>query len=192
VHIVSDRRERVAATLVVRLLDFDGAELWRNESFLEIDANRSRAYFSHERAAILADAAPQRAVLAADVMDGSHRLSRSLHHFVRPKDLELPDPELTVLGPRALELETQATGRGAAHTPAEGNDCEQRYDMGSPALSFRVEAKKFAKNVRLAAGASRGRFSDNYFDLLPGEAVTVAFYGTLVGEVSATSLRDTY
>jgi len=34
-------------------------------------------------------------------------------------------------------------------------------------------------------------FSDNYFDLLPGEEVTVEWNGPLP-KVKATSIRDTY
>ena len=41
------------------------------------------------------------------------------------------------------------------------------------ALAVSVSAKQMARNVFLASGAVDGFFEDNYFDVLPGEIVTV-------------------
>ena len=40
-------------------------------------------------------------------------------------------------------------------------------------LTVSVSAKQLARNVFLASGAVDGFFEDNYFDVLPGETVTV-------------------
>ena len=67
------------------------------------------------------------------------------------------------------------------------------------ALAVNVGAKQFARNVFLATGAIDGTFDDNYFDLLPGETVTVTFKpralttpAALQAALTATSIADTY
>lgn len=166
VSVVSDRRDELRATLVGRLLDFEGTQLWHGESAVCVAPNQSQVHLTIDRASLLANAPANRSVLAMDLVDGPNRLGRSLHYFMRPKDLDLPDPELTV--------------RPVAS------------DNGNPRTLLRVEARKLAKSVRLSADDSEGRFSDNYFDLLPGEATTVEYSGLLHGAVSVTSIRDTY
>lgn len=165
VSLVSDRRDEVRATLVARLVDFEGAQLWRSEIDVRVRANRSEVHLTLDRDTLLAHGTAARSVLVIDLMAGPDRLSRCLHYFERPKDLDLPDPGLT--------LEVAAGG-------------------SSSATSLLVRARRLAKSVRLAVRGGDGRFSDNYFDLLPGEAVTVQYSGPLPGEVHAASIRDTY
>ena len=68
-----------------------------------------------------------------------------------------------------------------------------------PALAVTVAAKQLARNVFLSRGAVDGFFDDNYFDLLPGETVTVTFRprapttpAALQAALTATSIADTY
>ena len=67
------------------------------------------------------------------------------------------------------------------------------------ALAVTVGAKQLARNVFLATGAIDGFFDDNYFDVLPGETVTVTFRTAstddaeaLQAALTATSIADTY
>jgi hypothetical protein len=68
--------------------------------------------------------------------------------------------------------------------------------------SVRVTARRFARAVYLSTADGQGSFSDNFFDLLPGESVTVdwtAPAGTPVPDAARLSamlrmmtVRDTY
>src|SRR5205814_196776 len=89
VYGVSDRRAETPARLSMRLLDFDGRELWRKDSDLRLAANASQVLFSAARAELLRGADPKRVVLVAELNEGGQRLSRALHYFVT-KDLALP------------------------------------------------------------------------------------------------------
>ena len=67
------------------------------------------------------------------------------------------------------------------------------------ALTVSVGAKQLARNVFLASGAVDGFFDDNYFDVLPGETVTVTFRpraattpAALQAALTATTIADTY
>jgi beta-mannosidase len=163
-YVVSDRRDDTAARLVLRLVDFNGREHWRKESQVHIEGNSSKVYFTASEHEVLAGAEPNGVVLVAEVFEGAQALSRDLHYFVKAKELDLPDPELT------LEVMPRA-------------DRE---------LSVRVRARKLARNVQLSADAAEGMFSDNYFDLLPGEAVTVNWKGPTAVHIKAASIRDTF
>ncbi len=63
----------------------------------------------------------------------------------------------------------------------------------------RLTATRLAKDVYLSAPGLKGRFSDNFFDLLPGQSQDVAFLGEAVVGADAlrqalkiTSLKDSY
>jgi beta-mannosidase len=163
-HIVSDRRDDTPARLVLRLVDVDGRELWKKESDLVIARNVAKVYFTAPEREILGDADRRRVVFVAELFDGPRRLGRSLYYFVKTRDLDLPDPGLVV----------EAVGR---------------TDGGT---TVRVAAHKLARDVRLSTEAPRGMFSDNYFDMLPGEVVTVDWKGPAGVVVRAASIRDTY
>jgi beta-mannosidase len=141
---ISDRRADTTARLTVRLLDFNGRELWRKEQDLVLAANASRVYLSLRKQEALAGADPAKVVLVTELSEKGARLSRNLLSFEKTKDLELPRPELRL-------------------------DATPRED-GS--FAIKVTAQRLARNVYLTAD---GTFDDNYFDLLPGESVTVSF-----------------
>jgi beta-mannosidase len=164
VWIVCDPRQGFAARLVVRLVDFEGDEIWRDERDVRVEGNSSKLYASFPREEVLRGASPNRVVLVAELIaDGAAR-ARALHYFAKTKDLDLPDPELGL----------------AVHLDERG------------AITVRVASRRLAKNVRLRAEPASGRFEDNYFDLLPGETASIRWSGTSWPGVTATSIRDTY
>jgi beta-mannosidase len=173
VFIVSDRRGDMAARLTVRLVDFDGKELSRAEQDVVVKANTSAVVWSGEKRDILRGLDPARVVLVAEVREGASLLSRNLMWFMKTKDLALPPPELQV----AVE------GHGADAT-------------------VRMIARRFARAVYLSTAGGEGAFSDNFFDLLPGETKTVEWKAPAGGApvdaarlstaLRITSVRDTY
>ncbi|MDP9000998.1 MAG: glycoside hydrolase family 2 protein [Myxococcota bacterium] len=164
VYVVSDRREDAPVRLVVRLIDFDGRELWRNESAAQMEANASKVYFEMPEREILGAVDLSHVVLVAEAFEGAQRLSRSLHYFVKTKDLDLPEPDLRVEVLSRTEDE----------------------------MTVRIGTRRLARAVRLSADATEGAFSDNYFDLLPGESVTAVWKGPPIAGVKAASIRDTF
>ena len=164
VWVTSDRRVPTQLRLRLRLIDLGGPVLWEKTSDILVEGNTSKGYVSLTEGEALAGADPDRAVLVAEAVEGDATLSRSVHYFVKTKDLDLPDPELKVeVGP----------GRNGESV-------------------VRVSAKKLARAVRLNADAEKGVFSDNYFDLLPGESILVDWTGPANASITASSIRDTY
>jgi beta-mannosidase len=193
---ISDRRADTPARLTVRLIDFQGHELWRKEQDVTLAANASRVLLSMPRAQALGGADPTRVVLVTELAEpgGKPPLSRNLLSFVKTKDLQLPIPELQirVAGPRP------------------GGDLG---GSGGP-FAVTVTAPVFARNVYLTVGdpAASGSpanaidggvdhdgFEDNFFDLLPGETRTVLFVpaqlttaAALQAALHATTIANTY
>src|SRR5262249_39650968 len=170
---VSDHRADARAKLAVRLVDFAGNVLTRFEQPIVLAANASRAYMTFKEGDILKGADPSKVVLVTELqLDGApSATSRTLLFFKKTKDLQLPKPDVTV-----------AVAAGANGT-----------------LAVSVGARQLARNVFLASGAVDGSFDDNYFDVLPGETVTVAFRprapttpAALQAALTATSIADTY
>ena len=166
IAVVCDRRDGFAATLSMRVLDFDGGELWTDTRDVTVAGNASKVLASVETAAVLGGRAPSRAVLVADLVREGVRVARGLHYFVKIRNMDLQEPELHV---------DVAEGSGDRTT-----------------TTVRVTSRRLAKSVRLRAEPPDGRFEDNYFDLLPGETRTVAWHGPHPRRVYASSIRDTY
>ena len=169
---VSDRRSDARARLGVRLIDFAGNVLTRWDQAILLTANASRAYMTFPEKELLKGADPTRVVLVTELSRRAAPPStRNLLFFRKTKDLQLPKPELK------LAVVPGANG----------------------AFAVSVSAKQLARNVFLASGAVDGFFEDNYFDVLPGETVSVTFKprttttpAALKAALTATSIADTY
>jgi len=168
---VSDRRTDARARMTARLIDFAGNEVKRFDQNVTLAANASRAYMTFKEADLLKGADPTKVVLVAELAAEGAPVTRNLLFFKKTKDLQLPKPEVKV-----------------AVTPGANG-----------ALAVSVSAKQLARNVFLATGAIDGFFEDNYFDVLPGETVTVAFHpktattpDALKAALTATTIADTY
>jgi len=51
----------------------------------------------------------------------------------------------------------------------------KRIDSNTDGIRIALTTDRLAKNVFLSADEIDGFFSDNYFDLLPGETITINF-----------------
>jgi beta-mannosidase len=172
VFVVSDRRSDFGARLTVRLIDFDGHERWHSERDLTVRALTSEPQFSVWKRDLLKGLDPSRVVLSAELRAGGALVGRHLFYFVKTRDLALPAPGLTF----AVEPHGETA-------------------------TVRVTAQRLARAVWLTTPAG-GSFSDNFFDLLPGETATVEWTpdpGAPAGGVArlssllrATTVRDTY
>jgi len=144
VFAVNDRRADVRARLSLRLVDFDGKELWRNDQDVVARPTSSADVWHAWKKDLLRGADPARVVFVAELHENGNLLSRNLMWFEKTRDLALPAPELQVA------VEARPTG-----------------------ARVRVTARRFARAVYLSTTDGQGSFSDNFFDLLPGESATV-------------------
>ncbi|UCF04160.1 MAG: glycoside hydrolase family 2 protein [bacterium] len=168
VHVVSDRLQTIAGTIEMQLLDFSGNLLWGDMVRVTVAERSSRSYARIAGITLLSGRDRRSLVFVASLYEGSSRVARSLHYFVPPKELEL----------RAAAIQTEI------HPVHHG------YSIG-------LTTGKLAKNVYLSLEGAECSFSDNYFDLLPGEKILVSLvteerHIDIPGRLRVTSLVDTY
>ncbi|UQZ34914.1 beta-galactosidase [Paenibacillus sp. PK3_47] len=145
VHAVSDRQTAVEAELVVRLHDFSGAVLKEWKQPVQLAADSAAVVFTVPSAELLKGSDPAQVVLVASLRADGSLLESKEYYFAAAKEIKLSQPVLTV---------TEVPGSGG--------------------VSFTVSSDVLARGVYLTA-EEEGIFSDNFFDLLPGEAKTVQF-----------------
>jgi beta-mannosidase len=146
VYVVSDRLTPTAATLRVRLLGFDGAVLNERTQSIEVAPLASKIYLSIPKAeySVLKGFDARRTFVAAELAVNGKPVSQNLWFFAEPKDLSLPPAEVT----------SDLAKAGSAYR-------------------LRLSSKVLARDVFVSAGNLEATYSDNFLDLLPGQAVEI-------------------
>jgi len=168
VTIVSDRMENFTGNLDLNVIDFSGKVLWKNSQDVSVKANGNKSVFTADLSELIDPGRISGAVLSCKLKEDNRLISQNLLYFKPPKELELPK----------VSVDMKVTG------VAEG-------------YQITVLAPVLARNVYLTCEEKDGLFSDNYFDLLPGEAQTILFKTPNPGEeqnikFKVRTLRDTY
>jgi beta-mannosidase len=144
--VVSDRPKAVPAKLRVTLMNFDGATL---KSFLQ-DVNvaplTSRSYFDLRVEELLGGTDGKNAVVYCELLVNGKVVSSHDYFFAPFKELTFSKPAIT-----------------SEVTPTRAG------------FSIKVMTDKFAKAVYLSVPEHDGFFSDNFFNLAPGRAISVEF-----------------
>jgi len=146
VGIVNDYLEEVTAQLRLSLTDFNGKVIWEEMSVVEIPANSSDDYFDVNKNEFEYTYQKQlnNMVLVAELVKAGKTLSKNTFYFRPFKLLKVEKPNV-------------------------------EYTVSKADNGFNIDLKtdKLAKSVYLQIGDEDGFFSDNYFDLLPNEKVTI-------------------
>ncbi|HEY9115920.1 MAG TPA: glycoside hydrolase family 2 protein, partial [Bacteroidales bacterium] len=145
VHCISDLDKQDEATLTMQLMDFDGKVLWQDSLSFLTPSNSSLPVFEISTAEYFKKGNPSAMLLVSEIQIPGRKNFIDLHYFAPPKDLQLKKPEISV---QVLE--------------EKGNFIVQ------------VSSDKLVKNIFLSAGSFPGRFSNNFFDVLPGKAYSVS------------------
>ncbi len=145
VYVVSDKLQPLTGTIHTRLLDFSGNVLLDQTKDVQIPAQSSEIDLTLDSATLAAKGDPHQSFLAFDLEIGGKRVSRNLIFFDVTHDLDLP------VAPKIESAIAQ-----------DGKD-----------YVLTLKSSKLARNVYVSFGDLDVQTSDNYFDLLPGEPVTV-------------------
>src|SRR5271170_1250730 len=145
VYVVSDKLRPLSGQVRTRLLDFSGKSLVDKTQDVQLPAQSSAVYLTLDEKDLLANADPKKSFLVFDLEVGGQSVSRNLIFFDTMHNLDLPASV-------HVDASVESSGGGYAVT------------LRSPVL---------ARSVYLSFGDLDVQTSDNYFDLLPGEAVTV-------------------
>jgi beta-mannosidase len=132
-------------TLSLKVIDFHGKPVAAKTIPLTLKANSSASVFTGDWTAMIGAASADSILLHVALSSGGTVLSQNLLYFKPVKDLALPKP--------AIKTTVTTVGDDIA------------VGLTSPTL---------VKNLCLSHDVE-GRFSDNYFDMLPNEPVIVRF-----------------
>ncbi|PIF04997.1 MAG: beta-mannosidase, partial [Draconibacterium sp.] len=159
VGIVNDQLEPITAQLRLKIVDFDGKVLWEEKSVVELPANSSDDYFNVNRQEFESEFGrkTEKVVFVAELVKAGQILSGNTFYFKPFKALKIEKPTVEY-----------------TITKADGG-----FDIN-------LSTDKLAKNVYLQIGDEDGFFSDNYFDMLPGEKITIH----LKTDISEEKLND--
>ena len=168
VYISSDDWRPHGGVMTVKLVDFHG-NMYSDEGFkIEIPGNTSLVYYDTLQSALLGKLNPNEVFLLVTYRGYMSGVSaKNIFYFTPPKDLNLPVPE--------IKKSVKANGFGYTVT---------------------VSSDKLVKNLYLSTTLP-GDFSENYFDLLPGESREIQFSTTrkdpnFADKITIKSLIDTY
>jgi beta-mannosidase len=156
VHAVSDLTAPVAGRLEVELLDFSGATLWRRERDVSVAPLSAEEQLRISWAELLAGRDVAAVFLRARLVSDGREPAATSMFFAPTRELKLGRP--------AIRVATAAADAGFEVT---------------------LETDVLARHVRLAYEADEGRFDDNFFDLVPGRPVRVAYRPRAAVEIEA-------
>jgi beta-mannosidase len=145
VHVVSDLRTAKTAELVLKLYQFNGSTLREWTHPVELGADSAAIVFSSPVAELIESHGSNDVLLEISLRADGEMIDRKVHYFVPEKEIRLQRSVINIM-----------------ETPDSGG------------LSFTVTSDVLARGVYLTS-EDEGIFSDNYFDLLPGQPKTITF-----------------
>lgn len=168
IYIVSDRLKATKGKLDIRLMDLKGNVLFETVKTVTAPANSSKVQYSAPVESVLKGKKPNEVVVNARFLVSGEPVVSNNYFLTRYKDIDFPHASI------ATEI-----------APAEGG-----FDV---TLSSDV----FARGVFMSIDGIDNFFSDNYFDLLPGEKVTVRVTTPLsqtsfAKQLKVQSIREAY
>ena len=144
VSLVSDATTPMAAHWRVRVMDFHGKTLWQHEADAQVPALASLPVADYADAELLHGGDPHATVAVFEWLDGDDVRSRQLVFFDQPHALALPLPHV-----------------------------QTRLDAAPDGYRLTLSSDVLARDVWVSFGALDAELSDNAFDLLPGQTVTL-------------------
>jgi beta-mannosidase len=171
VYVVSDKTANTDGKLHLRLMDFSGKVLLEETKAIAVSALSSKVYAEWPLAKLAGtDGAndTSRLFVVADLESSGEKASRNLIYLVPTKKVVLP----------VAVLNGELTGKAGNY----------QLKIFSPVL---------ARSVYASFGKLDVKFSDNYFDLLPGETRSITVDSArsleeLRQNLSVVSLRDAF
>ncbi len=143
VYIVSDKLSRTSGILKLRLLDFSGNILMQKDTLVNVSENSSSIYYQINKTELISGFNKNEIVFTADFELTEGGAYKNHIFFTTPKELIIPETEII------FDVKDEAKG-----------------------ITLNIQSNKLVKNLYLYSDEEIC-FSNNYFDLIPGEAETV-------------------
>lgn len=160
IYVMSDKLEAYpGATLQLQLSDFNGKTLKKWKVCYDVPANTSIRFHQEEYAKLATDPTRTFLLMTLKSKDGKE-LSKEIFYFNYPKDQNLPQANIR-------HKIKQEDGR-----------CE-----------VTLQSKQLARDVFIEIPYQGARFTDNFFDLLPGETRKITITSPQIRKAEPVSLK---
>ena len=146
IHVINDQHHGHDAELVLKLFKFDGTILLEEASDMEVDPFSSLMVKGLDKNRLISEHDPSDLILRAELRSNGRLLSKNQLFFKKPKDLNIPRP-----------------------------DYHHDVEKLNGRFQITIRSNSFLCQLHLRSRKVQGVFSDNYFDMLPGEVALVEF-----------------
>lgn len=170
VYLISDKLEKLSdLTLTMQLVDFSGQKLGKQQITVDVPANVSKKVFGKTIETWGNEDRRKESFLLLTLKDKSgHEMARRVHFFGHTKDLKLPETTVKYTV-KSLDGRCEVT----------------------------LNTRQLAKDVFVQIPIQGARFSDNFFDLLPGETKKITITSPEIRkgdkpEITIKHIRETY
>ena len=159
IHVINDQHHEVESGIRLGLFNLNGDVLFKDSSEINVEPFSSNIYRAFDKNDFLGGIDLSATVFRAELFVGGKVLSRAHQFFRRPKYLSIPSPEF---------------------------DYEIERVRGKYVIT--IKSKSFLCQVHLISIKVRGVFSDNYFEMLPGEVQMIDFESSENEELKKSEL----
>lgn len=170
IYLISDRLDSLSdLTLDMQLIDFNGKKIKRQKIHTMIASNCSKRIFNIPVSEYISEELQKRCFLQLTLTDRNRKeIARSTYFFKYTKDLDLPQCNVEY------------------HVKTQEGKCE-----------VTLTSSKLAKDVFIQIPIQGARFSDNFFDLLPGEKRKITIISPKIHannnlNITIKHIRETY
>lgn len=141
-----------SGVLQLEILDFNGKNLYQNQQPIQFLFDSSTVVANVNLSNLPQKINPKFSLLIAKLFINDNLVSENIHYFVLPKELELPQSSI-------------------------------QYEIVESSDSYQIllESKNLEKDVAISIPEVSGDYSDNYFDLLPGQSKIIHVQLTRIG-----------
>lgn len=142
--------ESTTGSLRINLMDFHGISLWNRSVSVSMPSNGSKVMATIGLDKLPAMQHKTDALLYVTFIKNERMIDSDIFYLEKPKNLQLPFPDIST-------------------------HIRQRNDK----YEIEITAKSLCKNLMLISEGNAYSFSDNYFDLLPGETKVITVESSL-------------
>ncbi|SVA21171.1 uncharacterized protein METZ01_LOCUS74025 [marine metagenome] len=146
IYIVNDFTNGSQAILNLTVQLFDGSIIKDISKQIKIPSSSSKKVLKLERNELISDFDPSALLLVGHLVQDGVNVAKNNFLFVKPKELKLPIPEI-----------------------------DFNYEILGTRYVISIYSKTFVHELHILCENMRGIFTDNFFDLLPGEIVKIEF-----------------
>ena len=147
INVINDQHKKVDSIVSLQLLTFDGTVIKKEFFDHQISQASSSCVKVIGKDKYLKDHILSDLFLHAEITSDSKKICNNTYFFVKPKELNLPV-----------------------------SNFNYEIKNSDDKISIQIKAASFIYQLYITCNNADGVFSDNYFDLLAGQMVTVYFY----------------